>query len=53
MHQKNTISMCAKCKSERPCGCGCTSNLAMIQEEFYPFDVIKVNCDDCEHVVSK
>lgn len=45
-------SMCAKCVSEKECGCGCLEHLAIVQDEFYPFDIIKINCDECEHVVA-
>ena len=45
--------MCSLCKSEQPCKCGCREHLAAIQEEFYPFEVVKVNCDECGHVLSE
>lgn len=44
--------MCKKCKTEDACTCECKEHLAVIQSEFYPFDVIKINCDACEHVLS-
>ena len=43
--------MCAKCKTESKCDCRCDEHLAVIQGEFYPFEVIKINCDACEHVL--
>lgn len=44
--------MCAKCKTENQCPCRCVEHLAIVQKEFYPFDIIKINCDDCEHVIA-
>ncbi len=49
----NGIAMCAKCKTENSCGCECREHLAVIQGEFYPFDIIKINCDACEHVLKQ
>lgn len=44
--------MCVKCKTESKCNCKCDEHLAVIQGEFYPFEVIKINCDACEHVLA-
>gem|GEM_PF-7039609 len=43
--------MCSKCVSEKPCACKCLEHLAVVQGEFYPFEIIKTTCDDCEHTI--